>query len=151
MMTQDQQQRALAAALDRCVCVFSRATCVVCGAAGLSWPLTGGLSAASISSSSAVGQQVSSTGKHSGTDRHWNDHTSSAQLVDSLQQLKQVINSRPPCHSINQSIVVCFHRGICNVFNAGGLFCCLYYALFHWFFFNSKSSFPPTSLSSVFL
>ena len=134
MMTQDQQQRALAAALDRCVCVFSRATCVVCGAAGLSWPLTGGSSAASISSSSAVGQQVSSTGKHSGTDRHWNDHTSSAQLVDSLQQLKQVINSRPPCHSINQSIVVCFHRGICNVFNAGGLFCCLYYALFHCFF-----------------
>jgi len=140
MMTHDQQQRARAAALDRCVCVCvcSRATCVVCGAAGLSWPLTGGSSAASISSSSAVGQQVSSTGKHTGTDRHWNDHTSSAQLVDSLQQLKQVINSRAPCHSLNQSInqssAVCFHRGICNGFNAGGLFCCLYYALFHCFF-----------------
>ena len=58
--------------------------------AGLSWPLTGGSSVASTSSSSAGGQQVAPP---SGIDRHSNDRhvTSSAQLVDSLQQLKDVI------------------------------------------------------------
>ena len=74
-------------------CVNASSCVVCCVVIGLSWPLTGGgSSATSVSTSSTGGQQVSSNGARSGNDRHSNDHTNSAQLVNSLQQLKDVMH-----------------------------------------------------------